>query len=365
MEKIYKSSIGSLFRNFIVILFFTLLVMFLIIGVGGMILERNTLHFFLEDFITPIALTLYAIAALVFSFCMSFLKHNVTVRVTKECVTLMKGKKPYLTLSSVDYFFSSYIHRQVTQVGVYTSKYLRTVAKATQKQKDYRLYFSKKEFENLIASVTSLNMTEIEEAAPAYINEDIEEETPANIYEENAIKKFVISNRDEIKSESKKKFKKIILSGIITCLVILVVCLVLELIYMDSPRAILISISALFVLLLLPTVILLTVPAYSNYRSKLEKIPYEICITGEQIYIDGQVYKYSDITQIRVTPPSYDRTSNKIHRMMTVVDKNNKKTVYFMGFTTFEKMKFADYAEFCNSLKQNFINNPEKFIYDL
>ena len=103
------------------------------------------------------ALIVYGIIAIVFAFYFSFIRHNIRVHVTEKGVTFLKGKKAYLTLPRDRFFFASYVHKSLSQTGIYTSRYLRFVDKKTNKKKDYRLYLSKKRYEEFIAVVTSLN----------------------------------------------------------------------------------------------------------------------------------------------------------------------------------------------------------------
>jgi len=152
MDRVFKSSIGALFRKFIVALFFTALAIFFIVG-GVMIAFKIDRDVILAKY----ALIVYGIVAVVFAFYFSFIRHNISLHVTLNGVTFLKGKKAYLTFPRDRFFFTSYVQRSLTQMGIFTSRYLRSVDKKTNKKRDYRLYFSKKRFDEFIACVTALN----------------------------------------------------------------------------------------------------------------------------------------------------------------------------------------------------------------
>ena len=180
--------------------------------------------------------------------------------------------------------------------------------------------------------------------------------------------KLSITNKDEIEKKAGRKFKVTILTTIITCIVLLAIYMIFAIIYIKDIKAILIGTSALIGFMLLPVIVIVVIMMYNNYIKNLKKMPREIYVTDDEFFVDNIAYRYEDIKQIRATPPSYERASfgkNMIHRMFTIIDKNDKKTVFFMGFRDFEGMTFQDYDELCALLRKQFKSNPEKFIYEL
>ena len=181
------------------------------------------------------------------------------------------------------------------------------------------------------------------------------------------MQKFNIA-KEEIKREFMKKFKKTSMATIVICLLILILYVIVAAIYMENTKAVLIGTVSLIGFLLLPIVLIINLSFYKNGVVKMKKMPMEIVVAEDAIMIDGIAYTYESIRQIRVTPPSYAMASfgkNAAHREMTVVDKNNKKTSFFMGFRHPEKMIFKEYEALCTVLKKQFMNHPEKFIYEL
>ena len=153
MDRIYKSSFGALLRNFIYTIVVIALGIFLVVGGIGLALLKLDK----EVIFSPVAIGIYGGLDLLVAFYFSFIRHNITVRISKEEVSLLKGEKIHLNFKVKEYFFTSYVFRQITPVGIFTSRSLRVINKETGKHKDRQLYFSKKNFEELIAVVTSLN----------------------------------------------------------------------------------------------------------------------------------------------------------------------------------------------------------------
>ena len=360
MDRTYKSSVLALIRHFIAVLICTVVVMISIISLAGIVL----LGVDIDDIFALSHIIVCGIIAVTFSFYFACIRNNVTVKITDTEITLLRGKEAYKILSVSEYSFTSYVYRQMGQGGIYTSRYLRAVNKETKKWKDYRVYFSKKRFEELIVVATSLNEIEGEIRPGVTISISNREEIAEGV-------KFRISNKEEIVEGAKKIFKKACFSATITCLVMLVIYMIIAIIFIKDMRIIL-GLGVLIGMLSLLAVILSLGVSYVNYigitKNRHKKMPSEICITDSELRIDENIYKYEDIKQIRATPPEYDNAPfgrNIIHRIVTVVDKNNKKRTFFMGFRELEKMTFKDYEEFCVVLKKQFKDNPEKFIYEL
>lgn len=152
MTREFKSNAGALFRHFVTVLIVAVLVLFFVVGGGGVLLKLDK-----NVILNPAVLISCGAFAVIFAFFFAFIRHNITVFITLEGVTLRRGKKAYLTLLGQDHVFGSYIHRYFCPAGVYTSRYLRAFDKDTGKRKDYRIYFSKRRFEELIAIITWLN----------------------------------------------------------------------------------------------------------------------------------------------------------------------------------------------------------------
>ena len=158
MNKLYKSSITVLIRYFIIVLFYTILVLFFVLGGGGVLLLGIKKEIILS---LPVLISAGVVAIIIAVF-LSFIRKNITVEVTESGVYFYRGKGRYLALTKEKFFYTSYVQRTISNVGVFTSRYLRVIDKQTKKWKDYRLYFSKKRFDAIMAVITSLN-DEVEE----------------------------------------------------------------------------------------------------------------------------------------------------------------------------------------------------------
>ena len=149
MIKKFKSSVSVLVRSFIVnTLVIAFIILALLVGIGMVLLEYSR-----QDILSVPFLITGAIIALALGGYLAFVRHNSTVEVYPDRVDLYRGKKIYAVLKSEKYHFTSFIQRTMSQAGIYTSRYLRVIDKKNGKQKDYRLYFSKKHLQNLMATL--------------------------------------------------------------------------------------------------------------------------------------------------------------------------------------------------------------------
>ena len=160
MDKKFKSSIGALIRNFLVNLFILLFILLAVYFCAGLLLlnlDRSVL------WNLPLILTVVLIAIVITSLWVIG-HNNVTVYVVDGGVDLYRNKKIFQRLKKEKYLFTSFVSRSFSQIGIYTSRYLRTIDRKSGKTKDYRLLFSKKNFNNLLEAVDALNNEANEES---------------------------------------------------------------------------------------------------------------------------------------------------------------------------------------------------------
>ena len=403
VNKRYESDIGALFRNFLTVYICSVFVLL----VFGWLLSKININ------VTKGFLIACLIIAIPFAVYLSFYKHNITVQVTQDGVTFMRGKKAYLSLPSRDYMFSSYIHRTLSMFGVFTSRYLRAFEISSARiqnktlvftsRKDYRLYFSKGDFEELISAVTSLrhgaeqgqlnaeherpiaerSQLSAEHERPIaersqlgaeherpiaqrkVLKEEYKQEEDNNTTEDEYQndRKFSI-NTDEIKAAARKRFKKIMLVYSIICAALLYIIVSVMLIFAVSTKGAFIGIAFFSSILLIP----FAATMITNYYTLISKpnkmtMPKEILIAHDRIEIDGHGYLYKDISRIIMTPPSYVRA----YRLLTIVNYYGNESVFFIGYgvAAKETMKYANYSVICYVLKQQSENSAVKFLFNL
>jgi len=145
MNKVFRSSFWELFKKFI----FVLLWVLFLLGIIGV-----AVYFYfkldLEVLINPLVLSISSVVVTLIAVFFSFMTKTASVVVDEDSVNIIKGNRVYRSFPRESNEFKYNVHRTR---GVFIHRSLRVVEKKRNKWKDYRLFFSRKTFEKLIAFI--------------------------------------------------------------------------------------------------------------------------------------------------------------------------------------------------------------------
>jgi len=351
-EKIYKSNPGALIRNYILQMIYVATIILMLAGAIALIFSDRGF----EIMFSPAALIIYGLLIIAIPIYRLFFIMNLTLKIRDKNVIIYRRNKEFATFSSDEYYFSSFVHREINEGGKFTSRYLRVTHRETGWFANYLLFLSRKKFEQFIAVSSSFNKDEV------VIKE------AKNDFSKSKTATFTI-NKEQIKQGAKKKCTASLLWMIAICSILFILYIIWAINNAYEAEVSLAAAATMVIIFLSLPIIVIAITTYKTYLDKLKYLPREIRITKNEIIIDQDVFNFNDIELIRLTPPNYDLLAGTgVKRMMTITYRNNQKFEYLMGFRRakhLKNMSFDGYDEMVELLSNKFINNPEKFILDL
>jgi len=347
-EMVYKSSNLFMLLKFMVPVIIAGLLVFVGLGTRDGSLKDNLL------------IIIIAIVPTVLSAYYNCFRNNIKIEVTRTGIKFSRLGKEYLYFPHDSFNFTSFVSKTTINgiIPAPTSRYLRVAPKGGWKAKDYLCYnFDKKTFEDLIHCIQTReyarNKTawnQAREPQPQYPGEEAE---------------FVINKR-----LLAKKYMKYLL--------ILLVALSIfafwptntdTISYPELEREVAIStkflvLSVLFAILLVAFIVLML--------KIIKQTPKKIVLCHDCLMIDLKTFNFSEIEQIKMTPPSfYSNIAGALFppfRKLAITRQGLTHT-FIVGSTAFSALGkdniFDGYKKLCDSLEAVFINVPDKFKLDL
>ena len=380
--KIYSSNpiemIKSFFRNWIVLTFLFCALAAVAIGILKISLLPVPIHNFI----------LCAVIAIPISVLIIIFHGSISVQVDENRVAFFRRDKIYAEYSRASHAFSSYVHvTRIYLVPVTTEKFL-TILDGKSKPKRRKCHnFSGKDFEEMISQIGQLDvknrLAEREESAQKNHKTDVDGDdssglslnasveldgTPVSHQGNRSTSNTFSVPRDSILTTYRKRITGTLIL-VASLLVVLIGFFVHSL--LNSPRSStelmisLIFIGGLLLILALVYYLALVRP----YLKMKKSMPSRIAITENGIHFDERNIPFSDIQQIRATPPTYTiAKNNSALRRVTVFIKDGGKKTYFFGFpgsVRNTKVTFAEYAELCEALGETLISREKDFLWEL
>jgi len=112
-----------------------------------------------EILLNVLLLSITVAVAVLIAILFSFVSKSSSVVVDDDSVSIIKGNKVYRSFDRNENEFKYNIHRSM---GMFVHHHLRVVETRKNKWKDYRLYFSKKNFEKMLTFINQQSENEIE-----------------------------------------------------------------------------------------------------------------------------------------------------------------------------------------------------------
>ena len=265
--------------------------------------------------------------------------------VTNEGVLFKKRNKIIREFSYRKYVMSSYVVRN-SYNGIPAGTARHLVTDDGKKERKYVCALSKKDFDEFMSLIIAYS-------GNAETN-SVVKETP-NIVLSEANRDFFLDNSRVFKVIAfNKYFGLIFLSFLLLCLFFLLT-------YFGERDAwfALVGIAVCFLIYF----VLVSFGVSSTKR----KLPENIKLRTNEIYIDEEHFNFSEISKVSLTPPSY--YTGSINRILKIYRYDGKKKTYILGFKVAKAGKkdkvFPEYEEFFQMLEGILGNSPGKFQYDL
>ena len=265
--------------------------------------------------------------------------------VTSEGVLFKKRNKTIREFLYKDYIMSSYVIRN-SYNGIPAGTSRQLVVDNGKKEKKYVCALSKKDFDEfmslIIAYSGNAETNNIPKQAPDVILSEVNRDF---LLDKNGVFKAVAF---------RKYFVLIFLSFLLAALFFLLV-------FLGETDA-WYSLAAAAVCLLLYFLLV-----FLGVGSTKRKIPENIKLRTNGIYLDEEHFNFNEISKISLTPPSYYIGS--LNRVLKIYGYDGKKKTYILGFKVAKAGKkdkvFPEYEEFFVKLEGILGNSPGKFQYDL
>jgi len=269
----------------------------------------------------------------------SLYRYNITVTVTDTAVTFARGGKEYLNFPFETFDFTSYVVRHsYNGIPTSTDRNLRVIPKSGGRPKDYQCHnFDRNTFEMFINRVRAYGRG-IKNGAINAPDTPI----PFKINKTNLINLY--------------NTRLIIFLAIETVLIILDFIFIYDLkpVFLHTIYIAIGVMGLLFALYLPPM------------RRIKNNTPDEIVIAKDHLSLGDSKFYYSDIELIKLTPPDYSNNEAILFAFtykMTIVCNNETRIFTIDGGG--KKTIFEDYRRFCFEIENIFVNQPERFMYEL
>ncbi|MCL2019811.1 MAG: hypothetical protein FWG70_08640 [Oscillospiraceae bacterium] len=354
----FKTTKGAMISRFVV-----LLLLFLSIGavIALVVGEQKDVEMHLIDyskvFTLPVILIIGA-GALFLSGYFAFYRRNIKITVSDRGVSFFRGSEiqSFLNFSSEKYTFGSYVVKHTTNsiIPSGNDKFLRVFNKSDGKHKDYKCNFlTKKAFEEMISCADSIGVIPV----PA----KTEDSDSHNIKHDDKPSVFYVN-----KNIMKKKMS----SELIMWSVIIGIVAVFSVFYIEVQGYPWFFSVPVLLILSLPVIIYAVVKP----RKEIKNMPQKITLYHDRIVMDETPFYFNKLKQVKATPPSYQDDGKGVPSLFHTARKiifieNNKTTSYIVGRVSDKDSKkppvFADYEILCNELRGLFVNEPDKFLWEL
>ncbi len=265
--------------------------------------------------------------------------------VTNEGVLFKKRNKITHEFSYKKYVMSSYVVRN-TYNGISSGTSRQLIVDDGKKEKKYVCALSKKDFDEFMSLIIAYS-------GNAETSNEIKE-TPSIVLSE-ANRDFFLDNSRIFKDIAfKKYFGMIFLSFLLLALFFLLT-------YFGENDAWFALVGIVICLLIYFVLVFFSV------GSAKRKMPENIKLRTNEIYLDEEHFSFSDISKVSLTPPSY--YIGNINRVLKIYRQKKKKKTYILGFKVAKAGKkdkvFPEYEQFFQMLEGILANSPGKFQYDL
>ena len=337
-SRLYKARASKLIKGFLI----RLLIMYVAFNMVSFNIISGALRQPFFDFYSYIrdysAIHLLTIAlAVVLSAYLVFYRKNITIEVTDKAIRFMRGgslKKEYRYLPFADYEITSYVWK-IYGTDKTDSKQLQVTNKSSRKTSHYKCDFlSKGQFDDLMTRIMSPNHHH-------------SQQQPSNY-------QYIFTVNKETFVDKVNHLN----SFLIRITILLAIFWVGILIFGGSVSDPLFIFTSVFLALAF-----LAVFIKGRGNNPFIGVTKQIILSPDNMVIDEKVFNYSDLQQIRATPPRIDSGDSdfieQVDRKLILVPKKGRTKTFTIGRVVDSEMEYAD---FCNELMRIF---SDRFVWDV
>ena len=338
-SRVFKRSTSKLIRGFVM----RLLIIFVAFNWVAFLITVDFLANYLAVHLLATALSIALSVYLV------FYRRNITIEVTDKAIRFMRGgslQKEYAHLAFADYEFTSHVNKGAVSLFGYsgTSRWLHATNKSSGRLEPCRCDFLTKDtFHEFITHVLSPNRAQAQRLPMDYQFT------------------FAVFTREEFLKESKKERRLLIIAaGIIA---------------VNAGRFVLGAFAYDTFFVISMAISVLAILAFIGIKISHRRRPEKITLYSDRIAIDHKEFFYSDLRQVKATPPDLNREEvwtplgrarvvkgfeeSFDERILTLVQENGKTKTFVVGKVVDPE---EEYANFCNELMKVF---SDRFVWDL